>query len=1137
MLCHSCSEPVPDGARFCPSCGAPQQPDAALLEERRVVTVLFADLVGFTALSEHRDPESLKRLIDRIFEQLLRDVEQHGGVVDKVLGDAIVAMFGAPVAHEDDADRAVRAALTMQGSLREFRQSNPADAVRMRIGINTGEVLVGSLAGSDYTAMGDVVNTASRLQEAAPPGAVLVGSATRELCSPSIRFIQVDAMQLRGREQETAVWRAVAVETATRRRWSSDVPFVGRTAELGMLRAMVSSVVAGRSAIVSIAGEAGIGKSRLVQEVLSPLLTEHPDTFVLEGSCAPYGETNVWWPVTGSLMARLGFDRNESAETSRRRIVRRVEAGGEYAPGTPEFDRTVELVMHLLGQPSALDALGSPGLRDAVVAGIVDALRRRAQKGPVVVWVDDLQWAAPLLVDLLESLARQLAGLPVMIVTTCRPDDQRMGDWPPPIDPALTMHLSLEALNADDSAELVERAAGKALPGAVVEHISTRSGGNPLFLIELARLAASSDDPTGGTLPGTLRALIAARLDQLTTTQRQVLDNAAILGNEGRVASLRDFAAELGQAFDDDDLTGIEAQGLMVWHGSRWHFRSDVVREVAYQTLTKQVRAQRHAGVARFLAAFEPGLIDRRAHHAATAAELSVELGAIHTVPDTIGAEAARLLLSAAKRWSEQGAHRRCLAVVERALRLGTAEADVHRALLMLRAETLVDLHDMRPARTRATELAAFAEATDDRVLRGEAARLLGTIEQTDGDLIAARHHLSSAVAEFRNIGDERRLAEALRARGFAEIFGGSLADADRFLHEAEGLFSLTEDPRGTAWVFQHRAWVSFLSGDHDESERRLRHAIEAFTELEDRAGKAWSLGLLAFVYHFTRRDDQALEMAAEVLTDAKRWGDDWGSSMMRNLQASVWLWRGRLDDARVEAERSLAGFRRIDDRFGMVQALSTLNRVYVALGHAAEADRSVEEILALSGSFGELAYPLIAAAGTAMHLGNGGRAAELAEEAVGRLDTTGANVDEGRVIMAFGRLLAGDVDGTLAKLLEVDVDRSPFALAARATAFAALGDRDRALDDVRAVEAMESVSYWDLAIARVAGAAAAVGDDAERRRRELADAVGGIDDVVLTAYAADVLTRLGHGSDAERLPPFGGWAAVASAVVPGDAA
>jgi class 3 adenylate cyclase/tetratricopeptide (TPR) repeat protein len=1125
---------MPDGARFCPSCGAPQRVEAIASEERRIVTVLFADLVGFTTLSEHRDPESVKRLVDRIFEQFVRDVETHGGVVDKVLGDAIVALFGAPIAHEDDADRAVRAALTMQTTLRDFRLSNPADAVRMRIGINTGEVLVGTLAGSDYTAMGDVVNTASRLQEVAQPGTVLVGAATRDLCSSAIRFQAVDPVQLRGRKQETAIWRAISVETAAvSRRWASDVPFVGRRAELGMMRATMSSVLAGRSAIVSISGEAGIGKSRMVEESLTSLLAEHPNSLLLEGACAPYGESNVWWPVTGGLLARLGLDRNDPAETSRRRITRRLTAGDDFEPGTPEFDRVVELVLHLLGQPSALDALGPTGLRDAAVAGIVDAIRGRAEKAPVVIWVDDIQWAAPVMIDLLETVARQLAGLPLLIVTTCRPDDQGSSDWPPPVDPALTMHLSLEALNAADSASLVDRASGKALPEQVVESISSRSGGNPLFLIELARLAAASDDPSGGELPGTLRALIAARIDQLTVTQRQVLDNAAIIGNQGRVIALDHFAAELGQTFDADDLVGIHAAGLMVRHGSRWHFRSDVVREVAYQTLTKQSRAQRHAGVARYLAAFEPGLLDRRAHHAATAAELRCELGSIPDVPGEIAHEAVRLLSLAARGWADQGAHRRCLGLVERALSIGAVDPEIHTSLLLLRVQTLVDLHDMRPARVRAGELAVFAQEIGDRILHGEACRLLGTIEQTDGNLVAARSYLSSSVAEFRDIGDDRHLAEALRARGFAEIFGGSLADADRFLGEAEELFDRLDDPRGTAWVHQHRAWVSFLSGDHDRSERRLWHAIDAFTELEDRAGKAWSLGLLGYVYHFTRRDDEALAMADEVLRDAKRWNDDWGSSMMSNLQASVWLWRGQLDDARAAAERSLAGFRKIDDRFGVVQALSTLNRVYVALGRAAEADRSVEEILALSGSFGELAYPLIAAAGTAMHLGDGSRAADFSTEAVSRLDTTGANVDEGRVIAAWGRLLQGDADGTLAQLLEVDVDRSPFALAARATALGVLGDRDRALIDVKAVESMDSVSYWDRTMAQVAGAALASGDEADRRRDELAATVTALEDVVLTGYASDVLVRLGHETLEPRVPPHGGWASVAAALAP----
>lgn len=1138
LVCHSCSAPVPDGARFCPSCGTSLQLEQAGDEERRVVTVLFADLVGFTALSEHRDPEQVKRLVDTIFEQLVRDVESFGGVVDKVLGDAIVALFGAPVAHEDDADRAVRAAMAMQATLRSFRDEHPGDQVRMRIGINTGEVLVGTLAGTDYTAMGDVVNTASRLQEVARPGSVLVGQATRELCTPAIRFQRVDAVQLRGREQETTVWRAISVETAViARRWVSDVPFVGRSTELDMLDAVVSGVLSGRSAIAAISGEAGIGKSRLVEEALSSFIEARPDTLLLEGACAPYGESNVWWPIAGGLMARMGFDRNASADDSRRRITRRLAALDDFEVGTHEFDRSVELVMHLLGQPSALDALGPIGLRDAVVAGIAEALRHRAERAPVIVWVDDLQWAAPVLLELLEAVARQLAGLPVLIVTTCRPDDHGPIDWPPPVDPAVTMHLSLEALDAAESTALVLEAADSPLSDEVAESISTRSGGNPLFLIELARLAAASDEPTAKMLPGSLRALIAARLDQLSASQRQVLDNASILGNTGRVVALRQFAAEVGQSFDAGDLDAIEAAGLMARQGARWQFRSDVVREVAYHTLTKQARAQRHAGVARYLATFEPGLFDRRAHHAASAAELSAELGTVPDVPADIGVSAVRLLADAAQGWADQGAHRRGLSLISRAMAIGVDEPDVLRALMLLRVESLVDLRDMRPARLRALELADFAEESGDRALRGEAARLQGTIEQNDGDLVAARSYLSSAVDEFRDIGDDPRLAEALRARGLAEVFGGSLADADVFLREAESLFAVAEDPRGTAWVYQHRAWVSFLSGDHDASERRLWHAIDAFTELDDRAGKAWSLGLLGYVYHFTRRDEEALEMASQVLAEAKRWGDDWGTSMMSNLQGSVWLWRGDLEDARVAAERALAGFRRIDDRFGMIQALSTLNRVYVALGHTAEADRSVEEVLSLSDSFGELAYPVIAAAGMAMHLGQGSRAADMAAEAIERLDTTGANVDEGRVVTAFGRLLAGDADGTLAQLLDVDVESSPFALAARATACAVLGDDARALADVRAVESMDAVSYWDRAVALAAGAAAASGAEADSRRATLAEVAADMEDVVLSSYVRDVLRRLDGGDEPDDAtiepPPLGGWAQVAAALVP----
>jgi class 3 adenylate cyclase/tetratricopeptide (TPR) repeat protein len=1137
-LCEQCASPLPEGARFCPSCGAPQGAlaDIAGAEERRVVTVLFADVVGFTALAEGRDPEQVKRLVDAAFELLVRDVESYGGVVDKLLGDGIVALFGAPVAHEDDADRAVLAGITMQRTLATFRDEHPADDLRMRVGINTGEVLVGTLAGTDYTAMGDVVNTAARLQTIAPADGVLVGAETKSLCSPAIRFQEVDPIQLRGRVGATTAWQVVAVDRARpRRRWASDVSFVGRRAELAVLGAVIATVEAGRGAIVAVSGEAGIGKSRLVSEAIAPLVAARPDALLLEGSCAPYGESNVWWPVAGGVLEHLGLDRVVEEPDLRERVVEKLTPFEELQPGTPQFDRFVEFVLHLLGRPSALDALGPVAMRDAVVGGMVAGLRLRAEKAPVIIWVDDVQWAAPVLLELLESVARQLAGLPVLIATTFRPDGDVTEGWPPAADPAMSLHLSLEPLPEGEATELVRRAAGRDLGPGVISAISTRSGGNPLFLIELARLAATRETEDATELPGSLRALIAAQLDRLSLAEREIIDNAAIIGNEGRAGALRRFAEHLGQTYDPEAFAHLTDSGLLVRDLRGWRFRSDVVREVAYQTLTKQVRAQRHAGVAMYLHEYEPGAIDRRAHHMATAAELVAELGPIDGVPADAAELAVEWLGQAGQAWQRQGAARRGLDVTERALRLAPRWGSTSRNLGLLQIELLVDLHRHAEARELIAEMVPQAELAADHVVSAELARLLGRIEQMDGDLVAARRELSKAVEAFRSIGDDAHLADALRARGFAEVFGGSLAEAERYLIEAEELFERVDDPRGRAWVQQNLAWVSFLSGDHVVSERRLRAAIDAFDEIDDRGGRAWSLGLLAYVYHFGRRNVDALRLAEAALTDAKQWGDAWGTSMMRNLKASVLLWRGEIAEAHELAERALAGFRKIDDRFGQIQALGTLNRALVALGRFADADRTVEETMVLSGAFGELAYPGIAAAGTAMHVGRGSEAVRRASEAVGRLDTTGANVDEGRVIGAFGRILTGDPEAALAELLAVDVERSPFALAARATAAALVGDDAQAREDADRVLTMGEVSYWDRAIALAAGYAAAC-DDREARRAQLIAAVGGIGDVMITAYVERLLGRVavsvvdGAAGDGptSRIVDLGGWADVA---------
>ena len=391
VACAVCAHPVPAGGRFCGNCGAPVT--NRLTEERRVVTVLFADLVGSTTLAEDLDPERVKRLIDSCFERLVADIESFGGQVDKLLGDAIVALFGAPVAHEDDAERAVRAALRMQETLALFAAArSDASAMQMRVGINTGEVLVGTLAGLDYTAMGDVVNMASRLQSMAPPGGVLAGDATASLCSATISREPFGETVIRGRQRSEQPWLITGASRAGSRPIRADVPFVGRRAERAVLDAAVGLVRAGHGGVVSVVGEAGAGKTRLVEEFLASLCD---DPIVLSMSASPYSERNVWGPVAGGISSLFGLPAEVDPDDVRSIVEARAGELWQLTPGDHELERYLTAVLHVLGLPSALDRIDPAGATDKLAAIVADMVRRHAQTRMTVLWFDNLQWAQP----------------------------------------------------------------------------------------------------------------------------------------------------------------------------------------------------------------------------------------------------------------------------------------------------------------------------------------------------------------------------------------------------------------------------------------------------------------------------------------------------------------------------------------------------------------------------------------------------------------------------------------------------------------------------------------------------------------------------------------------------------------------
>ena len=1078
MLCPSCASQIPADARFCSTCG--YAITASQAEERRITTVLFADLVEFTTLAEHRDPEAVKRLIDSCFQLLVDDITSFGGRVDKILGDGILALFGAPVAHEDDAERAVRAALRMQATLAHFVGTSGLSGsagIRMRIGINTGEVLVGTLAGTEYTAMGDVVNTASRLQSAAPPGGILVGHTTYALASQAIHFEPAGELDARGREQSVKTWLAVEATAppGSRSRRGRSGPLIGRAPELAIGRAALDLVtIANRSVLLAISGENGVGKSRLADELIDHMHNS-VDAAVLEGACVPYGEANVWFPIANALCRYLDLDPTLPV-TEIRGIARQRATQLLANVDDTEIERMVDVFLHLLGHPSPIDKLEAPAARASIHHAVSRVLELRTQERPVVLSINDLHWADAALIGLLEHLVTSLSRSPFALITAMRPRSEVA--WPPHTERATVVSLNLQPLGQVATEELAAQLlADQCADPKLLTALYERSGGNPLFLHELAALAAAG----GGIreLPNSLRALIIARLDQLSPDQRQIIENAAILGTSGSIASLQTFADELGQRFDASKLRELDDLGLLEVRGRRWEFRSDSVRDAAYQTLTKAARARRHAGVAKAMANFPAGL-DDRAHHTATAAELVRELGPVEGVAATIADDAVKLLTAAAERADDNGSMRVATRHASRALELlpsGPEHEERRVRLQLIRAGALLDLRDFDAARVDLDSALASAAQRGDVAAEGDAHRLLGTMHHAASRLPEARLELGQAVDLLRTVQRPDLLARALRARGFIELFGGSLVDAEWFFGEADTLYRLLDDQRGLAWLEQHRAWISFLSGDMALARDRLNHAADTLDKLGDRSGVGWAFGLLAFVEFFERHFAEAEALAELVIREADQRGDEWAVGMMQTLLADLRLWQGDLSEAANLAEQARSRFKKLKDRFGLIQATAPLLRAQIALGQAGAAQRSTEELLTLAEMSVQGPFPLMAVAGAAMHRGDGATAVEIADRAIAETDELNGSAFEPHIARLVGLLQLGRIDEASISFSELKPHElaHPFANGAAALLYATLREPDLSLEHAHQVAEAAGATYLDEVFAYVGAASAHV--------------------------------------------------------------
>jgi class 3 adenylate cyclase len=609
--CVSCEAPAPPGARFCPFCGAAlrsaESPAESPAQERKLVTVVFCDLVGSTELSEQLDPETLRAVTLRYFAAMRGEIERYGGTVEKFIGDAVMAVFGVPVMHEDDAARAVAAALGMRTALAELNAdlaSGLGVTLRIRIGVHTGAVVTGTeISGRQALVSGQTVNVAARLQSAAAPGEILIGPLTREAAGPMAQVAAAGPLTLKGVQEPVPGFRLLGLGADSpelRRRF--DVPFVGRSAELAALdRALEQVIAAGTPQLVTLYGEPGIGKTRLVLHWLSLLQSGRLERPVVHGlgRCRPYGEH-------GTLSA-LAEAVHQLPGPAVPRAARRVLDAGLLRDGTP-----------------------GPDL-DATCAALAWSLAAVADHRPVVLVLDDCHWGGDLLLDVVQRLTAARAGATLLICVARHELLERRCDWA-----RRGAAIQLPGLSPDECAAVAGTLAEVSahLAGAPPD-FATLAGGNPFFLEQLYAAAAEADN-----LPHTLQALIGARVDALEAAERSVLESAAVWGTE--------FTASQVEMPGAAGSLATLVRRRMIEEGpaaGAYRFRNGLIRNAVYQAMSKGGRADRHEKAADSLIA-----------RGAAPATIGTHLESAYLLRTELGLADAGLRLRAAATIAEAGA-------------------------------------------------------------------------------------------------------------------------------------------------------------------------------------------------------------------------------------------------------------------------------------------------------------------------------------------------------------------------------------------------------------------------------------------------------------------------------------------------
>ncbi len=1052
--CPSCGAVSSPDFAFCPRCGtrlgAPVEPPpraeaGAIHADRRLVSVLFADLSGFTALSERVDPEDVRAFQNELFQTLAAAVQQYDGFVEKFVGDAVMAVFGAPVAHEDDPERALRAALAMHERMEALSARWEAcfgAPLTLHVGVNTGPVVaghLGSAASAAYAVTGDTVNTAARLQGAARPGRTLVSESTYRLTQHAFVFEPLGSLTLKGKTEPIAVYevRAVLGTRGSARGLAAlglGAPLVGRGDELARVRAAFDRTAGGQAQVVSVIGEAGAGKSRLLREVLEALEGEGrlAGVTVRWAACSALGEQ------TYGVLATLFREAYGVAPDDSLDVVQRKLAAGLRALGAAEEEtaRVVPVLVHVLGMAPAdsLRHVEPEQLRRQIFLAARTVLERRLQHGPLVLVVEDAHWADRASVDMLEYMVDRLADRPLMLLVTHRPllEGSLVSNRVP------HTVIRLTPLSATDSEALLDAFFGPSsarLPATLREVIVERAGGNPLFLEEMVRalvadgvLARGSDgwactgDVARVEVPATLQGLLLSRVDRLPPDARLLLQECAVLGLTFEPSLLRMICSEpdrceanlevlrraelLGEARPAPGAVGMEGE---------YRFTQALVQEVVYQNLLLRRRTELHE---------RTGLVLEKLAGAAPARLEEIERLGHHFSLSGDRLKGARYLLAAGDRARAIYANDDALRSYERALKTleEAASPETERTVVQERLADLLGLMGRREAAlARYAVVREASEAAGDRPGVARVHRKMGGLYWDAGERERALRCYEAGLTLLDGHGEHIELAHLYQERGRLAFRSGdneaavewaqrALAHAERLAAGASAAAGEPEQAREAAAVISHAYNTLGVA------RARLRRLEEAVADIERSVAVAEAHGLAQAacrgytnlgVLYSTLDPGRAIETCLKGLETAKKTGDlGFQSRLYANLAVAYCALTDRCDEEGVgAAETAIELDRQLGQLDHLAIPLIVLGQIHQCHGGDPElALRCYREALALAEQAGEpqLLFPCYDGLGTLyLELGDEERAEEFMLKAQQVCERAGLDPDS-LVVLPF---------------------------------------------------------------------------------------------------------------------------------------